>query len=192
MTRSSSICKTLPARSTDATHETHRHNNSDAFLKQQNLNHDFPIQLLSAAEHEGGRKGEKKMTERHENNSITCVNSLILLVLVVVNVFISLTDLWPTETSSSKSARFPSPLKMIHQIINHAAASTFHNKCKTANAQDNKYHNIINVTNIFPTFRSLQLTSHQTSDWKFSCKFWNRTNLHFFFPFTLKLQIFLH
>lgn len=112
MTRSSSICKALPADSRYATHEKHHHNATAADWKQQNCNHEekhFPIHLSSTAEHEGGRKDGKEKKEQHKNYSIKCVNSLILL--VVVNVLKGLTYLWPKETLSSSSAWSPAPLE---------------------------------------------------------------------------------
>lgn len=117
MTRSSSICKVLPADSRDATHEKHHHNTTAADWKQHNCNHEekhVPILLRSTAESEGGRKDGKKKMEQHENYSIKCVNSLVLLVFVVVNVLKGVTHLWPKETLSSSFAWSPSPLERTH------------------------------------------------------------------------------
>lgn len=120
MTRSSSICKALPAESTYETHEKHHNNTSAAGWKQPNCTSEgkhFPIHLSSTAEHEGGRKDGKNKMEQHENYSIKCVNSLILLVAVDVNVFKGSTYLWPKETLSSSSAWSPSPLEK--KTVNH-------------------------------------------------------------------------
>lgn len=78
MTRSSSICKTLPADTRDEAHEKNHHNTTAADQRQQNCDNEegnFPIHLSSTAEYWGGRKDGKM--EQHENYSIKCDDSLI-------------------------------------------------------------------------------------------------------------------
>lgn len=58
MTRSSSICKALPARSTEAVHEKQHHNTSAANWKQHNIP---PIHLSSTAEEGRSESRRSKM-----------------------------------------------------------------------------------------------------------------------------------
>lgn len=81
----------------------------------------FPFYWSSMVQAEGGRKGGKKKTEKHENYPIKCINSWSLLLVT----FKYPTYPWPKETVSSSFEWCPSPWRKRHRTVNHKLAPVF-------------------------------------------------------------------
>lgn len=81
---------------------------------------------------EGGRKGGKKKTEKHENDPIKCINSWSLLLVT----FKYPTYPWPKEIVSSSSEWCPSPWRKRHGTVNHKLAPVFSIKKTKHNCQN--------------------------------------------------------
>lgn len=114
---------------------------------------------------EGGRKGGKKKTEKHENYPIKCINSWSLLLVT----FKYPTYPWPKEIVSSSSEWCPSPWRKKHRTVNHKLAPVFFIKKQKQNT-------IVKIL----TWRYLRkqkclLTCHQKLKQIYFYMSWNKT-----------------